>query len=99
VAEDGTIFVGKYGSHPASLRREARVADGIDTPMDGVQAPDPHAMPHPVLVQTCLAKLPYRDDTVLPICDRGNANVGTGGLVAHIATKAPGNADAPPRRG
>ena len=71
------------------------MADGVDAPMNRVQSPRPNAMSHPVLAQASLPKLSHRDDAVLAGRNGGYPNVGTGALVAHIATKAPGPAHSP----
>jgi hypothetical protein len=53
----GSPSHGQNGCGPAPLRRQRRVAHGVDAPMDSVQAPGEHTRSHRVVAYPGTARL------------------------------------------
>ena len=72
MTEDRRLSTCEYGGHEAAVQVTDRVSDCIDTAMHPVQTSDLHSLRHSSTTQTRLFKLPKRDHTMLPACNRGD---------------------------
>ena len=65
MAEDGPGPEREHGRHPAPLRREQPMTDGVDPAVDAVQASAGHAVAHAAAAEAEVSELSDRHDPVL----------------------------------
>jgi hypothetical protein len=85
VTQDRSRAAGLHGSEEEALQRRVGMADGIDAPVQRMQATTPDAAHHGVVRETARVELRQRDHAPLLRGELGDARVGS---IAHTATES-----------
>src|SRR3954454_22231852 len=75
VAESRIVTAGEHRGQPASLRRQPRMPDRVDSAMDHTEATNLHAVGDRVFGEPEVEQLLARDDPVMPPHQRRDAIV------------------------
>jgi hypothetical protein len=78
VTQDGVLAAREDGREPVPPCDRHRVADRVDTAMDGLQASRGNALRDAPIGEADVAKLAARDDPVLPSSERRDTPVRRG---------------------
>jgi hypothetical protein len=77
MAEQRPFPAGLYGSSEAAFELWARVADGVDAPVERMEPALADAPADSIVRQTALTKLADRDDAELPCRPSRNRTIGS----------------------